>query len=110
MVPRSSRVTDNAVKISMVMVRMVPTSPGTMLSRDPLPVSARARIEREARRIADLQIVREADCTICPARQRRAGRHRIGRVRRHSNAGLSPRRTLRSKPRGISTPNSTLPD
>ena len=33
MVPRSiSRVTDNAVKISMVMVRMVPTSPGTMLS------------------------------------------------------------------------------
>jgi len=35
MVPRSiSRVTDNAVKISMVMVRMVPTSPGTMLSRE----------------------------------------------------------------------------
>ncbi len=33
MVPRSiSRVTDNAVKISMVMVRIVPTSPGTMLS------------------------------------------------------------------------------
>ena len=33
MVPRSiSRVTDSAVKISMVMVRMVPTSPGTMLS------------------------------------------------------------------------------
>jgi hypothetical protein len=32
-VPRSiSRVTDSAVKISMVMVRMVPTSPGTMLS------------------------------------------------------------------------------
>ena len=27
-------VTDNAVKISMVMVRMVPTRPGTMLSRD----------------------------------------------------------------------------
>ena len=27
-----------------------------------------------------------------------------------SNAGLSPRRTARSKPRGISTPNSTLPD
>ena len=35
MVPRSiSRVTDSAVKISMVMVRMVPTRPGTMLSRD----------------------------------------------------------------------------
>jgi len=35
MVPRSiSRVTESAVKISMVMVRMVPTSPGTMLSRD----------------------------------------------------------------------------
>jgi len=35
MVPRSiSRVTDNAVKISMVMVRMVPTRPGTMLSRE----------------------------------------------------------------------------
>ena len=33
MVPRSiSRVTESAVKISMVMVRMVPTSPGTMLS------------------------------------------------------------------------------
>ena len=33
MVPRSiSRVTDSAVKISMVMVRMVPTRPGTMLS------------------------------------------------------------------------------
>ena len=33
MVPRSiSRVTDKAVKISIVMVRMVPTSPGTMLS------------------------------------------------------------------------------
>ncbi len=33
MVPRSiSRVTDSAVKISIVMVRMVPTSPGTMLS------------------------------------------------------------------------------
>ena len=32
MVPRSiSRVTDSAVKISMVMVRMVPSSPGTML-------------------------------------------------------------------------------
>ena len=35
MVPRStSRVTDSAVKISMVMVRMVPTRPGTMLSLD----------------------------------------------------------------------------
>ncbi len=35
MVPRSiSRVTDSAVKISMVMVRMVPTRPGTILSRD----------------------------------------------------------------------------
>jgi hypothetical protein len=35
MVPRStSRVTDSAVKISMVMVRMVPTRPGTMLSRE----------------------------------------------------------------------------
>ena len=35
MVPRSvSRVTESAVKISMVMVRMVPTSPGTMFSRD----------------------------------------------------------------------------
>ncbi|CKY91488.1 Uncharacterised protein [Mycobacterium tuberculosis] len=35
MVPRSiSRVTDSAVKISMVMVRIVPTSPGTMFSRD----------------------------------------------------------------------------
>ena len=33
-VPRSiSRVTDRAVKISMVRVRMVPTSPGTILSR-----------------------------------------------------------------------------
>ena len=33
MVPRSiSRVTESAVKISMVMVRMVPTSPGTMLN------------------------------------------------------------------------------
>jgi hypothetical protein len=32
MVPRStSRVTDSAVKISMVMVRMVPSRPGTML-------------------------------------------------------------------------------
>ena len=32
MVPRStSRVTESAVKISMVMVRMVPTRPGTML-------------------------------------------------------------------------------
>ena len=32
-VPRSiSRVTDNAVKISMVMVRIVPTRPGTILS------------------------------------------------------------------------------
>ena len=32
-VPRSiSRVTESAVKISIVMVRMVPTSPGTMLS------------------------------------------------------------------------------
>ena len=27
-----------------------------------------------------------------------------------SSAGWSPRRTARSKPRGISTPNSTLPD
>ena len=35
MVPRSiSRVTDSAVKISMVMVRMVPTRPGTMFRRD----------------------------------------------------------------------------
>ena len=35
MVPRSiSRVTESAVKISMVMVRMVPTRPGTILSRD----------------------------------------------------------------------------
>ena len=33
MVPRSiSRVTESAVKISIVMVRMVPTRPGTMLS------------------------------------------------------------------------------
>ena len=33
MVPRSiSRVTESAVKISMVMVRIVPTRPGTMLS------------------------------------------------------------------------------
>ncbi len=33
MVPRStSRVTESAVKISMVMVRMVPSNPGTMLS------------------------------------------------------------------------------
>ena len=33
MVPRStSRVTDSAVKISMVKVRMVPIRPGTMLS------------------------------------------------------------------------------
>ena len=32
-VPRSiSRVTESAVKISIVMVRMVPTSPGTILS------------------------------------------------------------------------------
>ena len=32
MVPRSiSRVTDSAVKISIVMVRMVPSKPGTML-------------------------------------------------------------------------------
>ena len=32
-VPRSiSRVTESAVKISMVIVRMVPTRPGTMLS------------------------------------------------------------------------------
>src|ERR1700739_2879824 len=35
MVPRSiSRVTDSAVKISMVMGRMVPTRPGTMFSRE----------------------------------------------------------------------------
>ena len=27
-----------------------------------------------------------------------------------NSAGLSPRRTARSKPRGISTPNNTLPD
>jgi hypothetical protein len=33
MVPRSvSRVTESAVKISMVMVRMVPSRPGTILS------------------------------------------------------------------------------
>ena len=33
MVPRSlSRVTESAVKISMVMVRIVPRRPGTMLS------------------------------------------------------------------------------
>ena len=33
MVPRSiSRVTESAVKISMVMVRMVPTKPGPMLN------------------------------------------------------------------------------
>ena len=33
MVPRSiSRVTESAVKISMVMVRMVPTKPGTILN------------------------------------------------------------------------------
>ena len=33
-VPRStSRVTESAVKISMVMVRIVPISPGTMLRR-----------------------------------------------------------------------------
>ena len=33
MVPRStSRVTESAVKISMVSVRMVPSRPGTMLS------------------------------------------------------------------------------
>ena len=33
MVPRSvSRVTESAVKISMVRVRMVPSSPGTILS------------------------------------------------------------------------------
>ena len=33
MVPRSiSRVTDSAVKINMVMVRMVPTRPGTMFN------------------------------------------------------------------------------
>ena len=33
MVPRSiSRVTESAVKISIVKVRMVPSSPGTMLS------------------------------------------------------------------------------
>jgi len=32
-VPRSiSRVTESAVKISMVMVRMVPTKPGTILN------------------------------------------------------------------------------
>ena len=33
MVPRSiSRVTESAVKISMVMVRMVPTRPGTIFN------------------------------------------------------------------------------
>ena len=99
MVPRSiSRVTDSAVKISMVMVRMVPSRPGTMLRLvDGRPdCSARACGSRTAARrgLGNAAVVRSAVCTMlssAPSAEPAA----TGSVASAatSSAGRSPRRT-----------------
>ena len=93
MVPRSiSRVTDSAVKISIVMVRMVPTRPGTMLS-----CVAAAGLYRACVRTSNSGVplsgnprsCASAVCTSCPKRsERRTRRHRIGGVGRHQDRRL----------------------
>ena len=86
-VPRStSRVTESAVKISIVMVRIVPIRPGTMLSwLDPGRVVARVLADLERRRplCGIARSLRSAGLTdLLERAKRRARRHRIGRVGR----------------------------
>ena len=85
MVPRSvSRVTDSAVKISMVRVRIVPISPGTMLSaleRRRVVAGVLADLERRRRDVGDGAVVLQRGAHDLRERaERRPGRHRIGRV------------------------------
>ncbi len=93
MVPRSiSRVTDSAVKISMVMVRMVPTSPGTMLSWvTPSRVVARMGADFE-RHDGSAGTSRSCDSAVCQHLVERAERgtrgHRIGGVGRDQHRRL----------------------
>src|SRR3954462_4222616 len=83
-VPRStSRVTESAVKISMVMVRMVPTRPGTMLRLDAaagrgggLVGARRGDLDRPLRRIPEEKIVLECALhTLAEGADPRARRH-----------------------------------
>ena len=102
-VPRSiSRVTDSAVKISMVMVRMVPTRPGTMLSwRRAGRVVARVGADLERRRagVGHGAVVRERGLHELAERAPAPTPAATGSVASAatSSAGLSPRRTARSK-------------
>ena len=117
MVPRSiSRVTDSAVKISMVMVRMVPTRPGTMLSWvDAGRVVARVRADLERRRGRCRGMARSCASAVCTTlaerAERGAGRDRIGGVGRdqHRRLVAAPQRRARNW-RGISIANSTSPE
>ncbi len=102
-VPRSiSRVTDSAVKISMVMVRMVPTRPGTMFMLDDAGrVVARvaADLERRRRAFGTPRSCSSAVLTIWPSADI-AEPDATGSVASAATrmAGRSPRRTARSKP------------
>ncbi len=115
--PRSiSRVTDSAVKISMVMVRMVPTRPGTMLSerrrrRDcsgracgsrTATVSYRGRRDRAGARSS----ARAFSAPTAPSPRRPDRWHR---PRPASPGGRRGAPRARSLP-GISIANSTVPD
>ena len=103
MVPRSiSRVTDSAVKISMVMVRMVPTRPGTMLSRDFAGrVVAGMGADFERRRGGSPDVRGRARARSAPdaeRAERRAGRDRIGRI-----GGDQQRRLVAAPHRALET-------
>ena len=116
MVPRSiSRVTDSAVKISMVMVRMVPTRPGTMLScgrRGRIVARVGADLERRRAGVGQGAVVAQRGLHELRRARRAPSRTPPDRSRRPRPAapGLSPRRSARSKFAGISMPNSTLPE
>ena len=100
MVPRSiSRVTDSAVKISMVRVRIVPIRPGTMLSWLGCRVVAgmRGGFRTAAGRLGDGAVVAQRRLQeVVERSQRGAGRHRIGRVGRDQQGGpvAAPQRAL----------------
>src|SRR5438309_8843988 len=80
-VPRSiSRVTESAVKISMVMVRMVPTKPGTILNDIGRRIVAGvgADLERWRRAVRDRTVVLQRGLHQRAERGHgRAGGHRV---------------------------------
>ena len=116
MVPRSiSRVTDSAVKISIVSVRMVPISPGTMLSwldAGRVVAGVCANFERRRAGVGNGAIVPERHRQQIVERAQAPSRSPPDRWRRPPPAAPACRRaaTPARNRAGISTANSTSPD